>query len=686
MSFSRVLQKAPFLRFLIPLIVGIMLNFFGLDSGIHPLFFTLALLFFLFVFLIKKQHLAFRFRWMFGMGVTLFFCALGMFLSKSKQDMLKIPFTGNHCEQLFLAKIIDNPRERNNSMQCLAALSPINQEESIDNFKPVNVILYIHKDSASTKLRYGNRLLISHNFSYQPQTLNPEEFDYEEYLHKKGISTSIYISPGKWQLLFSRQKFSLFNKSKEIQLKLMSVYRKYGIEDEEFTVLSALTLGNKDYIDEELRNSYSVTGAAHILAVSGMHVGVICFVFKFILGFVFKGNRLLLLKMVILILALWSYALITGLSPSVVRATVMFSFVSIGMYLNRQSLIYNTIFASAFLMLLYNPFYLFDIGFQLSYTAVLFIVFFHPHIYPLFRFKNWLADKAWNLFAVSVAAQLGTFPLTIYYFHQFPNYFWLSGFLVVPLSALIIYLAMALFALSWFPFLGNALAFVLNWMLKIMNSSIRLIEKFPFAQISEISFEPYDLFFTYTILLLLACYFTFKHYRYAVFFTGCLLIYFLTDTTDYYLKINRKAFVVYNIPGVPAVNKMENGKNQLYYQGDFQNIWKKAGNFWIKNRVPSPEQITNPYISIGNKKAFVLTDDSYKKYQTNSPLSVDFLVLSNNISYTISELHKLFRFKTLIIDSSNSNYQLKKWKEQCREMDIACHVVREQGAYLAECE
>ncbi len=597
MNFSHILQKVPFVRFLIPLIAGIVLNGFGLDSGIYLLFFVLAALLFVSGFLTRKPHLAFRFHWILGLGVTFFFFALGMFLSSDKQNSLKIPFADDNCERLFLAEITENPQERTNLMQCLVTLSPLNENKTKvkDDSKPIKAILYIRKDSASTKLQYGNMILISHNFASQTKTLNPEEFDYEEYLHKKGISASIYIPSGKWQLLFCRQKFSLFNESKQVQLKLMSVYQKYGITGEEFAVLSALTLGNKEYIDKDLRSSYTATGATHILAVSGMHVGVVCFIFKFILGFFFKGNRFLFLKAAIFISALWGYAFITGLSPSVVRATVMFSFVSIGLLLQRKSLIYNTISASAFLMLLYNPFYLFDVSFQLSYVAVLFIVFFQPYIYRLFHFKNWLADKAWNLFAVSVAAQLGTFPFAVYYFHQFPNYFWLSGFIVIPAAALIIYLAMALFALSWFSFLGNILALVLNWVLKTMNFSIRLIEELPFAQFREICFESYDLFFTYASLLLLAFYLVFKRYRYAVLFICCLLVYFSIDTVDYYLKTNRKTFVVYNIPNVSAVNKIENGKNLLYYQGDFEDIQKRAGNFWIKNRVPQPEQVAGSY-------------------------------------------------------------------------------------------
>ena len=682
MSFFHALQKAPFARFLIPLILGISWETCGLVK-LYPILFAFAFFLLLASFFEKKQPRIFRYRWTFGMSISLFFFALGIFLSSCKREALNITFNDN-SERLFLAEIVENLRERSSSMECLATLSLLNKDETNveDSFKQVKAILYIRKDSSSAKLRYGNTLLISYNFSSQVKTLNPEEFDYEGYLHKKGISTSIYISSDKWRLLFSKDKFSLYNESKRLQLKLMSIYETYGIKGEEFAVLSALTLGNKEYIETGLRDSYAITGAGHILAVSGLNVGVVCFVFKFILGLLFKGNRFLGLKMVILILALWGYAFITGLSPSVVRATIMFSFVSIGMLLQRKSLIYNTLSASAFFMLLYNPFYLFDISFQFSYIAVLFIVFFQSRIYRLVRFRNWLADKTWDLFTVSIAAQLGTFPFALYYFHQFPNYFWLSGFVVIPLAGVIIYFALALFALSWIPFLGNIIAFVLNWILKIQNFSIRLMEELPYAQFKDISFEYYDMFFVYTGLLLLAFYLFSGGYRYLLFFMCCLLVYFSIDTIDNYLKINRKTFVVYNIPNVSAINVIEGRRNHLYYQGDLHDIHKKISNFWIKSRVPPPIRVVDPYFLISTKKVFILTDDSYKKYQTNSPLSVDFLVLSNNAPYTVSELCGLFHFQLLIADSSNSNHQLKKWKEQCGEMNVACHIVKEQGAYI----
>ncbi len=683
MSFLPVLQKFPFVRFLVPLIIGIALGFYGL--GFRLCFFFLALATFLFLsnFFIERRNYSFSYRWIFGSGVSFFFCALGIALSTYKKEMVEITYTNNE-EQLFLAEIIENPRERNSGIECLAEISLLDENGTIvqDSFKTIKVILYIQKDSLSKRLQYGNTLLVSCRFPARAKTLNPEEFDYEKYLRRKGISASLYIPHEKWNLLAVKEKFSLLNESKQIQLRLMSIFESYGIGGEEYAVLSALTLGNKEYLESDLRDAYATTGASHILAVSGLHVGVVFFVLNFLLSLLFRKNRFAALKMLILILSLWIYAFITGLSPSVIRASVMFSFVSAGVVLQRKSLIYNTVAASAFCMLLYNPFYLFDISFQLSYTAVLSIVFFQPHIYALIRFQNCLAGKTWSLFTVSVAAQLGTFPLTLYYFHQFPSYFWLSGFVVIPLSGIIIYLALTLFALSGIPVLATGIAFILNLILRIMNFFIRHIEEFPYALIPNISFESYDLLFTYIALLLFA-FFLFSHRSScALLFISCLLAYFSIDMIDKCRKMDRKIFAVYNIPGASAVNKMENGRNHLYYKGELPDIYKKITPFWIKNRAALPIVEAGSYFLAGTQRVLLLTDDSYKNYQADFTLPVDYIVLSNNVSYTVSELSGLFRFQMLIADSSNSGYQLDKWKKQCREMDIACHIVKEQGACL----
>ena len=177
----------------------------------------------------------------------------------------------------------------------------------------------------------------------------------------------------------------------------------------------------------------------HVLAVSGLHVGIIFFILNFLLTPLNRNKRLLKIKLFLLVGALWFYAFLTGLSPSVMRSCTMFSFIVVGENLNKRTNIYNTLAASAFLLMLINPLIIFGAGFQLSYIAVISIVFFQPRLAALVAVKNRILKYVWDLFTVSVAVQIGTAPISIFYFHQFPVYFWLSNFIVIPGAALILY-------------------------------------------------------------------------------------------------------------------------------------------------------------------------------------------------------------------------------------------------------
>jgi len=191
-----------------------------------------------------------------------------------------------------------------------------------------------------------------------------------------------------------------------------------------------------------------------------------------LLAFMDKKRHLMIIKSIIIIISLWFFATIAGLTPSVMRSALMFSMFVIGKVLKRSSSVYNIIFASAFILLLINPYEITSVSFQLSYAAVLSIVFFQPYIYKLFVFQRWIPDKIWALSSVSIAAQLGTMPIGLFYFHQFPNYFFLTNILVIPLASIILYLAVILFAVSFIPFLNAAVAFVLKIQLKWLTEGM----------------------------------------------------------------------------------------------------------------------------------------------------------------------------------------------------------------------
>lgn len=232
-----------------------------------------------------------------------------------------------------------------------------------------------------------------------------------------------------------------------------------GIEGDEYSVAAAILLGYDDELPPELRQNYVTAGSMHVLCVSGLHVGIIFLVFSTILSFLDKyGAVFKILKFCILLLIMWTYAFIAGLAPSILRATIMISFIVIGKIIKRNGVIINSIAASAFVILAIEPEDLFNIGFQLSYAAVIGIVVLQRPIYNVFYIKNKILDKIWELTSVTLAAQFATAPFTIFYFNQFPLYFWLSNLFMTPLSTVVIIGGMIMLLVSFIPYLNLATA------------------------------------------------------------------------------------------------------------------------------------------------------------------------------------------------------------------------------------
>ena len=225
----------------------------------------------------------------------------------------------------------------------------------------------------------------------------------------------------------------------KLRKSFINIFENQGISGRNFAVVTALVLGMDDYLDNDTRKEFSSAGAIHILCVSGLHVGVIYMVLNALLFFLKRNKYARALRSLILLIGIWFYAMLTGLAPAVLRAATMFSFVIIGTGIKRKAGVFNSLTVSAFILLLFNPFLIYNVGFQLSYAAVIAIVAIQPTIYQIWQPKNKIADNIWGITTVSVAAQLGTAPLGLFYFHQFPNYFIITNLIAIPLATLILY-------------------------------------------------------------------------------------------------------------------------------------------------------------------------------------------------------------------------------------------------------
>ncbi|MGB1218008.1 MAG: ComEC/Rec2 family competence protein, partial [Saprospiraceae bacterium] len=302
------------------------------------------------------------------------------------------------------------------------------------------ILFYFPSDSLSEEINYGDELFIQTRINKPNKNLNPKGFDYKKYLHFQNVHYTGRVVKNNWQIVNKYEKENLYSFSHRTRKKGLDLLRKHLPSENEFAVGSALILGDKKEMTEEVQNAYAETGATHVLAVSGLHVGIVYAIITFIFGFIKSRKKgFNAFRLILSLILIWSFALITGFSPSVIRAATMFSFLTIGDLFTREKNIYNTLAGSAFIILLVNPYLLFSIGFQLSYLAVISIIFFQPLIYKSWYVENKFGKFIWGLISVSLAAQIMTLPISLYYFHQFPTYFILSGLVVIPAAGIIMY-------------------------------------------------------------------------------------------------------------------------------------------------------------------------------------------------------------------------------------------------------
>ncbi len=633
----------------------------------------------------RKPEMNYKFRWLFGSGIFLFFVSLGYFISVQYDK--SAGFQHLNQDGTFRVELIDSPIEKGNSFLCkIRTLEFI--DSSVVSATKGKALLYIQKDSLASRLRIGDQLLVRTKFQQPDGVQNPDGFNYAVYLKRKGIGATAWVSDYKWKFAGHNSGFSLKNTAGESRSYLLSIYKKHNLKDDEFAVLAALTLGYKDALQPDLRENYSASGAMHILAVSGLHVGVIYLVLSFLLSFMNKKQQLKIYKTIIIILLLWIYAFITGLSPSVIRSTLMFSFIAGGTALKRNALIYNTISVSAFIMLLFNPNNLYDVGFQLSYSAVISIIYFQPAISKWLYVKNKLLRWLWDLMAVSLAAQIGTAPFAIFYFHQFANYFLLTNFIAIPAATLIIYLAVTLLVVSPVSFLADSVAFILKWTLKILNYCIESIHNLPYA-LSRFSIDFWQLVLIFSAIIFISAYFKTKKAYLMLSASASVLIVFLISLSINFATLNSNKIIVYADNKNTHVDFIQ-GKSHYLFTTDSDAVNKIAGNFWINNRLDNQLNIkdekfySNGFVSFKGKKICILTDNSLSNKSTSKPFIIDYLIIGNGIKPKISQILECIQPRKIIVDKSISKWYSNQIKEVCKNRNIRFYSVAERGAYVLD--
>lgn len=679
----KFLFSNPFFRILLAFIAGI-LTFNFVNAGYAPALITVlaaAMLMLISQFITKPQY-QYRFRWLFGLGALLAFCALGYSISKLKNDSVR--FSHTNVRGTYWVEVTDRPVEKEKSYKCVIKLIGFLNKSGLSPAEG-NAVIYIQKSQSAAGLNAGERILVHTTFKEPPGNVNPEGFNYKNYLYLQGISATAYADSTHWEKAGQNTTFSITKPARSTQSRLIDIYKSYGITGDEYAVLSALTLGYTDELQPELMAGYSASGAMHILSVSGLHVGIVYMVIAFLLRFLSGRKSLLIIRAVVIILFLWVYAFITGLSPSVIRSAMMFSFVAIGTAFERKSQIFNTVFASAFLILLFNPNYIFNVGFQLSYAAVISILVFQKPFSAALPVSGKFLKSLRDLLTVSVAAQLGTLPFTLYYFQQFPNYFLITNLIAIPLSGLIIYTAMALLAFSAFIPVAAFIAKALQLMIFTLNYSINFIYQLPFS----VSCFSLDLAQSAALITAIAFFCFYFYQKKAFTLTGGLIAFLIVISVAVFRIYDTRhsgQFIVYSSPKNLNVNFIYHGKN--YYLSDNKNELKKtAGIFWRKNFISEPEELTDNSWHKGRftffaGKSIVICDERFWKLTARGkPLVADILIIGNKLKPKSQKLFSNIRPGLVITDATISEWYTENLRKECAKQHISFYAVAEKGAF-----
>lgn len=625
-------------------------------------------------------------HYLFLIPVAILIIAMGISIAHIKTKRVNNDFTDQKA--IFTLTIIDTPLEKNKTILCKAKITHKHLNDSSFNTNG-NVIIYVQKDSLAYSIREGDILLCYTVFPKHKSNNNPEVFDYNKYLFYQSITSTAYIPAGKWKRVGKDTSFSLIRTAHKCRNSLLNLYKKYNIKEHNLAVLAALTLGNKQQLDNDIKTAYSASGAMHILAVSGLHVGIIYAILYLFLYPLRKRKNSIFITSLIIFIALWCYAFITGLSPSVLRATIMFSVILIGKTTGRKSHIYNTIALSAFFLLIYNPFYLYHVGFQLSYSAVLAIVFIQPKLYKLCYVPNKIMNYLWGLITVSIAAQIGTFVWSLLYFHQFSTYFLLTNMVVIPMATIIVYSAALFFLFSFIPSITSFIALCLNGELTVLNAFVKWIEQMPLS-IIPCFINQYQAMALISIILgiLFAITTDSNKKQYALIVSFCALLFLFINTLIQLYKIpNQQKLVVYNAGNKPIIQTIE-GRNAYIYTNDSININYYISNFTKKHKANTKfvileENSINGFYFKGEKYIIIQGDILHDKI-TNQTLKTDHLIVAGMKNTYVEEVTKMIQTKHFIITPALKAWKRNKLIEYCKNNNINYTDIVHTGAYIIE--
>ncbi len=686
-------RKTPFLRLLLFMMMGIVLQWHNQFAPAVWWWVVVVAVLLALVFRLLPVFQRYRHSFISGLAVSVAFSAAGGLLAWQQDIRNNKNWLGHYYQpgDAMLVSLDEPLVEKTKSVKAEASLHYLhNSSDTV----PVagKIIIYFKKDSILAKLDYGSQLVFKKPLQEIKNSGNPGGFDYKRFcLFDAGITHQIWLQPGEFEIIPGKKETWLGKFLIRTRQWVIDVLKKNIPGQKEQGLAEALLIGYKDDLDKTLVQSYTNTGVIHVVAISGLHLGIIYLLMVWLLKPLQRKNKVKWLRPLLIISGLWLFSLLAGAQPSVLRSAVMFTCIVLGENAGRRTSIYNTLAVSAFILLCYNPYWLWDVGFQLSYAAVLSIVIFMRPIYNWLYFKNKAVDFIWKLNAVTIAAQILTLPVSIYHFHQFPNLFLLTNFLAVPLSSIVLIGEIILCVVSFIPFIASLLGQLLGWLIWLMNTYVERVEMMPFSL-----WDGLQISIPQACLLIMATAglgYGLMNYSKKALKWGMLSVlgFVVLRSWSFIQAQQQEKIIVYNVPQKQAIDFISGrsyvflGDTSLLADDFARNFHLKPSR--IKQRLIPVDSlqdlmIVDQYINFRSKK--ILLADGSKGFVAakDSKQTVDLLILSKNPRIYLNRLIHSFNIKQVVFDGSTPPWKVNYWKKDCDSLNIPHHDVATKGAFV----
>ena len=688
-SYSNLIYKIiPSLRFLIAIAIGIILQY-HLQISISILLFTFlgaCLLWLIFSFL--SIPLQFKYAWCKGIIIHILFIAVGGCLSFAKQIENNPNWIGKYFKNdtPVLVSLQENVVDKGKSYKVLVSAKAVKVDEK---WQPCSgdVLLYFRKDSIKPNLHFGDQIIITNHIVNIINSGNPGGFNYARYCSFQNISFQAFLTKNDYIKIDVTQKNSFTGILISLKTFILKTLKNNIKNKDELSIAEALLIGYRDELDRDLVRAYSNTGVVHIIAISGLHLGMIygLLVWLFISFKKYKWSKIV--KFITIIIVLWMFSFIAGLPPSILRSAIMFSCIAFGDVFFKKSNIYNGLSISALIILIYNPFSLWDVGFQLSYAAVLSIVLFSGSIQKLVYFKNKLLLVFWNVNAITLSAQILTLPVVLYHFHQFPNLFLFTNLFAVPLSGLVLYAEIILMFFVWFKSFALIIGLIIEKLIRLLNVFVLSVNELPFATWENIQISIVQSILLYLFLIAIAYWWFNKKKKYLLVGFAFLLLFFGIRTIDFLKKNNQQKLIVYNVPSHTAMDIIEGrnaffiGDDDLMQDGFLRNFHIKPSRtlhrVQLKNKL-NTIRLSNNIIQSKQKNILIISDTNLF---VNTRFKYDAVILTKNPRISLIELYSVTKCQQYVFDGSNSFWKINQWKKEADSLHLQLHICSVKGAF-----